>query len=549
MLDYTIYLDGNILNKSDYAKLDDFTIVERLGSDGNNGIATSFTGDFEFSGAAYDIIKSQLACNDYPSTTSIPFVIQVICKGEPKTVFDGRIYGSDVSYCVNTKGTCTITVGAKADDVKTRAVSCLKNIRITQNVNGAIATSGVDEYRAAPTFEYCENKGFDTLIFGSLLLNIVIVIQIVISALNAVIGLVGGNEINWAPLEGWVGFITGCDGRKHRAPFIHSYLRNISKLCGLTLQSSIFDAGGYYHNLTRLDCAYDKSSDNITEINNTFNTKNFPNLNGVQFLDSFKDFAIKWLILDGVLYVEREDFLPSNDLIDLTTEPTCYEFTDETPPAYSNYKYSLDTVDTVGDRSNPNYVQRGQFIDWNNPINPAQSGAKERTFLFGTPTFVNDIFNETGLAIESIYGELILQTIGFNPDGLLVLEDGTAALPKLLMWDGTSPIANARVERIYIPAPNLYAYNAKMWVSIAGTLGGVPMPQNIYEKLLIVDDPRTTQIQQREFETETAFCCDDFGTYVGRAAALKDLCGDRIGIISEAEYDFETNKLKIKGKA
>ena len=75
------------------------------------------------------------------------------------------------------------------------------------------------------------------------------------------------------------------------------------------------------------------------------------------------------------------------------------------------------------------------------------------------------------------------------------------------------------------------------------------MPQNIYEKLLIVDDPRTTQIQQREFETETAFCCDDFGTYVGRAAALKDLCADRIGIISEAEYDFETNKLKIKGKA
>ena len=102
MLDYTIYLDGNILNKSDYAKLDDFTIVERLGSDGNNGIATSFTGDFEFSGAAYDIIKSQLACNDYPSTTSIPFVVRAI--PGPKVTTKSRKFFDDLGKFATDEG-------------------------------------------------------------------------------------------------------------------------------------------------------------------------------------------------------------------------------------------------------------------------------------------------------------------------------------------------------------------------------------------------------------------------------------------------------------
>ncbi len=547
MTNHKIFFDGTEISKSDYEQLSGFTVTERLGTDSDAGIATGFGSTFKFKGAAYDYIKNQILCKPYPAIEYIGFSIVVVCKdGTEKTVFEGAIYGADIEYTTGAKETCTLTVSPKQDDVRSQALSCLKNVIITQRSREGIVTNGEDEFRSSPYYDYCENPSILSIVLYSTLIQVFTIFDVIIAALN----LIPGVDISFDPLGYLFDTALGC-GKKHKAPFIHSYLSNISKLCGLTLQSSIFGVGGDYHNLTRLDCQFSASSENIAAANTIFRERNFPNLNGVQFLSSLKEFAIKWFILDGILYVEREDFLPTGPTYDLTSAVTEISITDDTPPAYSDYSYTLDGDDKAGDRANPDYVSKGAYIDWNVPINPALSGSKKRQFLYGTPIFRSDLFNERMFPIDDPIFTIIPTISAYLGAYLnvLVLEKGTATLPKLIMYDPLSDINAARAQRLAVPNTDLFLYNWAMIVRPFNTYAQVSFPYNLYTSLLNIDDPRTSPIKQRDFVSTTTFCCDDFSDYIGRTCTLSDACGTRTGVIMEAEYDFLSSQIKLKGKA
>ena len=168
MTNHKIFFDGTEISKSDYEQLSGFTVTERLGTDSDAGIATGFGSTFKFKGAAYDYIKNQILCKPYPAIEYIGFSIVVVCKdGTEKTVFEGAIYGADIEYTTGAKETCTLTVSPKQDDVRSQALSCLKNVIITQRSRVGIVTNGEDEFRPAPYYEYCENPNLLSMVLYS----------------------------------------------------------------------------------------------------------------------------------------------------------------------------------------------------------------------------------------------------------------------------------------------------------------------------------------------------------------------------------------------
>ena len=104
--------------------------------------------------------------------------------------------------------------------------------------------------------------------------------------------------------------LVGC-GRKHKAPFLHSYMNNLCEVCGLTLQSQIFSLGGVFHNLTRLDAAQYEGKRQDSNIEQAYND-NKPNLNGLQFLETLRDLGFDWEVRNGMLKIDPQGDLPGD---------------------------------------------------------------------------------------------------------------------------------------------------------------------------------------------------------------------------------------------
>lgn len=582
-----IEINGVFINGDDVRGSDSSTLIFRQKDDGGDS-AISYSPNLELVGDAYALIRSLAIEQPVPSLVEIPAnIYDACCKdedGNPLLLIRGKIPGSEITWCEigENCGSCEITIVDDSQDAK--ALACLKNTQIwdrKDKADGSGVSDGEDTFRTANFLSYCVDirPGFlqELIFILGLILKIallpalfvvatlVTVVNLIIAAINllgANIGLIGG-DINF--YDDAVGFIQTYNdlvvpcGYKHKAPFIHSYLRNVCDICGIGLQSSLFDVGGVYHNTMRLDAAFVPGSRNDSKVLQAYE-KNKPNLNAKQFLDEFEGFNISWRVANGTLIVEREDYqfgvqwFDLRDIAEENVQSLCFSITEERPPAYGEYRYTKDGVDNTGDE-----VYRGwadAVFDWNDPPNPAQTGLKETVLFYGGAQFRRDANRDVVSALDKgIYtlGYLNLQDFS----GAMLIEKGVAAFPKLLQWDGTSPQNLARVERKNSSAgTGVFDYNSDWWIKESYADATGTSYNTAYQNLFEIDDPRNTSstfgaagLKQRRYTLEIIATCDLIRTLSPEKFVVIPVGGVyKEAVVDEIEYNTDSQILTIQGK-
>jgi hypothetical protein len=329
-------------------------------------------------------------------------------------------------------------------------------------------------------------------------------------------------------------------------------------LCGLNLQSSLFNPGGYYHNTMQLDAPYSPGAKNISKTLRNWQ-RNKPNINGLQYLESFKDWNIAWSVNNGILRIEREDFEFGTLWFDLQNidkeriKSLCFSLTDEKPAAYGEYLYSKDGVDNTGDEVITGEVPAQGWtdlvFDWNIPVNPAQSGLKQTTLFFGGAQFRRDSNREGVSALDKAFYNAAFPILN-DYEGVLLMEKGICGFPKWIIWDALSPRENARILRYQSAIEaGTFDYNVPFWIKSTYADANGIIRDTAYQRLFSIDDPRVTGIKQRAYTLEIYMDCELLrGLSVDRFIRIPVAGVYQDATIEEIEYNTATYLITIKGK-
>lgn len=546
------------MNLNDFDGTESISFVYRNKTEsGDSGY--SFSPEMTLTGNAYDYVYNEIINKPNPALESIEVLVYDTCclddNGNARLLFTGLIEGSDVRWCVYPY--CYAQVTVIDNSSVGLAITCLKNIMPYDNANrsGNIRnlTRGIDEYRVAPYIYYCDDVKPDTTQEAIMVLGIwFFIISAPILALLQLANLIGGVDTNI--FNDLANQIVGC-GKKHIAPYMDSYFRNMCKLCYLSYQSSLFDVGGYYHNTARVDMTFKPGSRNDREVEYS-NQLNRPNLNGIQFLDTLKEWNIDWRIINNTLVIERKDYfygglwfdteqLEENQLLSICIEPS-----DKKPYAFAEYNYPKDGVDNSGDEVAPKWSQRA--IDWNVPINPVLRGLYTKNFTFSASQFRFDNNRIDVAPIDKRFYRAFYPVLNQNEnDNAMLIEKGVANFPKLLDIGQTFD-QNGFIYRGYgvinhfANNNGLFTYNYK-WMVFENPLtdrnGNVY--DTAYQKLLCIDDPRNTSVKIRKFTISVTADCNLLrGLSIDKF--IRTPIGD--GDIEEITYDTTNNSLTITGK-
>jgi hypothetical protein len=572
MRNVKIFFDGILQNSDDFRGLKNAGFTYRSKDEnGENGF--SFSPELNIYNSAFNYVKTNIIDKPIPQLEQIKVRILDECcsdlSGNPIELMTGKIDGADVEWCELPCNDATVSIVDDSDD--SRAIVCLKNTQIWDRkpkFDGSGNSLGEDTHRTAPYTSYCHDvkPAFlqeVVLIFGLLFIIAIaptlFVIAALVTAVNVIISIVGGT-----PIGGDISFfddandlinfltqiITGC-GYKHKTPFIHSYLQNLCDICGLTLQSSYFEVGKPYHNTMRLDAQYVPGGRSISKILRNYE-KNKPNLNGIQFLDEFKQLNMDWRVSGGALILERKDYDFGGLWFDLSTFnqediiELCFSVTDEKPPAYGEYNYSKDGVDNAGDEVKEGWSEL--VFDWNNPPSPAQSGLKSVNLFYSMTLFRRDVNREDVAPIDKAFYNAIYPALS-DFEGAMLMEKGVCGFPKLLQWDGVSPQDNARVLRFPgDPSDPTYAYNVDWWIRENFVDGGGTPRDTLYQRLFFIDNPRETGIKTRRFTLRIVANCELIRTISPDKIIRIPVSGVyKDAKIEEIEFNTDSYQFTIQG--
>jgi hypothetical protein len=437
------------------------------------------------------------------------------------------------------------------NSVDAEAIRCLKNHLIWDRVDkadGSGLSLGEDTFRKAGIIQYCNDLRPHALqeaimIIGIIFFIIISPIALLITLANLVTSGDPGNF--YAELEQ---YIVDCRNF-HKAPFIHSYMKNLCSVCGLGFRSSLFDVGGYYHDTVRLDAGYAEGSETTGGYLTNYET-NKPNLNGIQFLDEFKQFNIEWRVVNGVLQVERKDFFVgvqwfnTDNLADNQLLSICYESLEKPPASYAEYIYPKD-IDLSGTETAAKWTQR--VIDWNPTDNPQQAGLFSRNFTFASALFLDDANRTTRSPLDKPFYAAFYSTLTIR--GLLLMDKGITGFPKLIDCNYTETYPNFfKISAKFFnnaSNPNLFNFNTIWWVyenPIPNTSS--QLIDTAYQTLLYIDDPRLTSVKTRKVTISITADCDlltslDIDKYVTTSQGQVQ--------ITEITYDTNNNSLTING--
>lgn len=575
MNDIRINIDGIERNLDDFdgTKSISFTFRNKTES-GDSGL--SFSPDFEITGETFDYLYNKLVAVPNPGLATAEVTVFDLCclnpDGSERLLFSGQIKGSDISWCEDPFCTMTVTVTDNSQDSK--ALACLKNIfpwDQKQKADGSGDSDGIFTFRQPALITYCVDVrpnflqeiililGFFVifisypvaLLVGTMITVINFIIFILALGQFSSIGSVNFIDDALAFVNRLEQIIIGC-GRKHAAPYVHSYLVNMCDICGLGLSSTVFEFGGDYHNTTRLDAAFREGRRDFGPVFASFQA-NRPNINGVQFLDSFDQFNIDWKVDNGVLYVERKDFLTGGLWFDASSlqpeqiNELCFEPLEVAPQAFAEYSYAKDGIDNTGDETNPDWTQ--EVINWNVPINPAQRGLFSRTFTFSTAQFRDDSGRDDVSALDKQLYKTIYPALN-DFKGVMLLERGICAFPRLLQIDQASDPRDARVKR-YVSGsvPDTFDYNIDWWVKESYTDGTGTVRDTLYPRFLFLDDPRTTGIRKRTYTIELNADCDLIrGITVNGFVFIPQGGTVFQGSIDSVIYNVTQNTITVTGK-
>lgn len=312
----------------------------------------------------------------------------------------------------------------------------------------------------------------------------------------------------------------GC-GREHPAPLIRDYISNVCSKCGvqvdeitaplffsrtLTLETSTdrqTNAGessryNPYYNACYFNAPKERGIRRDRSLNllnqNTKNTTDFwlPDNSPLLTLDLLLDqlntvFNTIWRVTDNKLYIQRKDFwLDENYKYDFSENGAdrvkllkglCFKWNEIRPPAYIDGLYAIDPSDKCGNEAlkQMNGIVNLGLAD----NNPKLSGKLDKTVQFGGTKFrldgastdyiydaaqvvVNGTFLSGNVFGMPAFKDAVLPYIRDYADYALMLDNETAALPKILCWDGQSylnakcvkPYSAAFIANYTAPSPN-----------------------------------------------------------------------------------------------
>jgi hypothetical protein len=466
--------------------------------------------------------------------------------GRAFRIFDGKTTRGDIEFCDPAYNSecgveCTILDGSAASE----RVQCVRNVLIAQRRNGAIVTDGEDQFRAAPEFGYYDESRPKSFTYTVLYLAVFLLTLYFPLAALLFLFTAGTADLSFM-YNALLDIIL--KKKHHKAPFIHSYLSNVCRLCGLTLRSSLFEPTKPYHNLTRLDTPFLEGGGafvgNPLTINQTYTQFNRPNITLPQLMQTLADLNIGYQVTDTELIVERTDFFNNNVWIDFSTRESdilelCFSASDTAQPAGEVFKFADDGTDKTGNEANR--LWSGDIVDYNTPIAPTLRGIRQTTIQYGTARFLGDGF-ESAIENVSNAGYFNFITFGTNPiaSGTMLMSTGTASLPKLIMWDGSSPLNDAKAESL-----NGYI-NARAWlradlVQDYGVAG-------FYENLLKINDPRLNLQRNLQYTLRFTYLCDDLRTRsFGQVVTIPINGVNTTAKVESIEIDFASREITISG--
>lgn len=345
----------------------------------------------------------------------------------------------------------------------------------------------------------------------------------------------------------------GC-GREHPAPLIRDYIENVCRKCGIKVdgdtvpiffsQSILIETSADrqegkgaqwrdnpYYNACYFNGVVDKGIRRFDDLNifsgavkNTTDwwlPGNAPLLTLDALLDQLKTvYNAEWRIENNTLYFNRKDWwLDNTATFDLAgagkhrlLQGICYEWDETKTPVYAQGIYSIDPADVCG--NNACNQMNGYASFGSIDVNPMLDGVLDKTAQFGATKFrldgastdylfdaMQQVINTT-LITGSVWTTPMFATVnGFFRDYAnyaLLLKQETAAMPKILIWDGQS-YANAKCVKPYhasvslgrpTPVPNVkYNPHSMLWehvhepqTKVSGRkLVPPPQPRGAYE--------------------------------------------------------------------
>jgi hypothetical protein len=520
-----------------YEGTEDSSVTIRQNTD--TGLAFSYGNSITFFNDAFALIVDELANSPTAAQNSIEiYIYDTCCKdrnGNDYLIFKGLIRSSDIEITIKPDSErCGVECDFTDYSQTSEAITCLKQTVIFSNNANGRTSNGENEGRAAVYYSYYEETRPRAYMYFLLYLGAYLVVMATIVLNILTVGLINlGGELREIKEDIKSLFIKK---RFHKAPFISSYLRNICKLCGLQLQSTIFSTGGFWENINRLDAAIQEGGEHTAEADIIFKDFNAPNITGTDLLDSLKQFNIGyWLQNGNTLVVERKDYQTAT-WIDFATrdfDRLSFKFGDETPPATRVYEYINDLSDKTGQEFFRGIC--GYAIDYNTPINPAFRGSEKITFPYGTWRTINDS-QQSVLLRASNTPPLSLVYNNISQRSLL-MQTGTCGSPKLLEYDTSSPVIDA----------TMFNNNRRLYIDASGTLAA---QDRVYVQFLQIDDPRITGIKNKDFELVFSYECEDLRTFEFNKTVRIPLQNGNYkdGVIDNLTINFKDGTITINGK-
>jgi hypothetical protein len=555
-----IFFDGIPQDLDNFNGTESASFVFRR-KDEQGDSAFSFAPELTLVGSSYDYVKQQIINAVNPNIAGIEVLVYDTCclnsDGSNRLLFTGKIEGGSVRWC--TFPTCEAQVTIVDNSVDALAIRCLKDTLIYEPLSTSFGNVGnplgQNRFRFAPNIYYCNDVKPSSTQEAIMILGIFVFITLspLIFIFN-LFNLLNNTGFNY--FDDLSNFIVGC-GKRHLSPFVDSYIKNICYLCNIGYQSSLFDVGGYYHDTVRLDTPYVPGKGRIGGRTLEWYKLNMPNLNGIQFLDDFKQFNIDWRVVNGVLQIERKDYFAGSQWFDTANlQPNqllsvCYESLGERPASYAEYLYAKDGVDLSGDEVAPRWVDR--VIDWNTASNPQQTGLFSKKLQFGASQFR---FDASAIDVNPIDKPFYVTFFPFVQDQgnqyALFMSKGVSSYPKLIgvkniiYNDGQVNVDNNGYiipDFINTDEGRIYNYKWHIRENPIVDVNGQSY-DTAYQRLFFIDDPRLTSVKTRKVTISVTADCDlldtlDVDRYVTTEQGQVQ--------ITEITYDTNNNSLTIQG--
>ena len=542
-----IFLNGIELNPLEIQGKNT-TQIEIRDSDESGGKVKSVSQNYVLTGAAYDIVAASFIDDPDGKNNSLPVKIydRGCCESDT-LLFEGRLISDNVSWCYDE---CSVEVIFEEYTDFTRANDCLRSTLIYDNQNGF-------QQNQHPRMLYCVqirptiyqiiilNLGYFANLLLAILTPMVALISAIVNFINILINLLDNIGINISFGAAWNQFtqdslldqyrnaidqmneiIVGC-GYKHPSPLVRSYIVNVCEICGIGFSSSILNnPASDYNNVVYLFAPIKEGVRSSSD--QTWISENAPIETGKTFLDKLAPvFNARWEVIDNVLYFERKDFFDTGDIYvsysDLfeqqrIDEKLCLEWRNETRPAYGNFQYAQDAIDTAGNDALKLY---GDIVEWNNPFSSLQSDKKDIQLQFGavrcrrdgTGTDVMDLFTSLPFGIGSTISEY---------SDVLIIEKHVTAAPKLIIWDPQSSVLQGRPKKYnnivgvvpdWVPFAGHNKYNFPMWFNEYGTVPNTAYPSDtpnmgLYGRFHAIDNPKLLPDLGKSFTFSFRYSCE-----------------------------------------